>query len=97
LRISRALRAIYAPLLLATVVVMLARVDIGLYVATITVLIMALVETYLGIFDTIKIALLSLGSFLAGATYLVTDSVLIRFLVIVSLLVVIYAFVSISQ
>ena len=97
MRISRALRAIYAPLLLATVVVMLARVDIGLYVATITVLIMALVETYLGIFDTIKIALLSLGSFLAGATYLVTDSVLIKFLVVVSLLVVIYAFVSISQ
>jgi hypothetical protein len=94
---SRALRAIYAPLLLATVIVMLARVDIGLYVATITVLIMALVETFLGIFDTVKIALLSLGSFLAGATYLVTDSVLIRFLVVVSLLVVIYAFVSISQ
>jgi len=91
------LRAIYAPLLLATVVVMLARVDIGLYVATITVLIMALVETFLGIFDTVKIALLSLGSFLAGATYLVTDSVLIKFLVIVSLLVVLYAFVSISQ
>jgi hypothetical protein len=97
LRISRALRAIYAPLLLATVIVMLARVDIGLYVATITVLIMALVETFLGIFDTVKIALLSLGSFLAGATYLVTDSILIKFLVIVSLLVVIYAFVSISQ
>jgi len=97
LRISRALRAIYAPLLLATVIVMLAKVDIGLYVATITVLIMALVETFLGIFDTVKVALLSLGSFLAGATYLVTDSVLIKFLVIVSLLVVIYAFVSISQ
>jgi hypothetical protein len=97
LRISRALRAIYAPLLLATVIVMLARVDIGLYVATITVLIMALVETFLGIFDTIKVALLSLGSFLAGVTYLVTDSVLIKFLVVVSLLVVIYAFVSISQ
>ena len=97
MRISRALRAIYAPLLLATVIVMLARVDIGLYVATITVLIMALVETFLGIFDTVKVALLSLGSFLAGVTYLVTDSVLIKFLVVVGLLVVIYAFASISQ
>jgi hypothetical protein len=97
LRISRALRATYAPLILATIMVMIARLDIGLYLATTTVLVMALVETYLGIFDTIKIALLSLGSFLAGATYLVTGSILIKFLVVVSLLVVLYAFVSASH
>jgi hypothetical protein len=97
LRISRALRAIYAPLILATIVVMLARLDAGLYLATITVLIMALVENYLGIFDTIKIALLSLGSFLAGVTYLVADSFLTKLLVVASLLVVLYVFVSTSH
>ena len=97
MRISRALRATYAPLILATIIVMLARLDIGLYLASVTVLIMALVENYLGIFDTIKIALLSLGSFLAGVTYLVTSSILVKLLVIMSLLVVVYAFVSSSH
>ena len=97
MRISSALRAVYAPLILATIIVMIARIDIGLYLATITVLIMALVETYLGIFDTIKISLLSLGSFLAGITYLVTNSFLIKLLVLISLLVVLYAFVSANQ
>jgi len=97
MRVSRALRAIYAPLILATVVEMVARLDIGLYLATVTVLIMALVESYLGIFDTIKIALLSLGSFLAGVTYFVTNCFLIKLLVVVSLLVVLYVFISTSQ
>jgi len=97
LRISRALRAIYAPLLLATIIVIMAKLDIGLYLATVTVFIMALVETYLGLFDTIKIALLSLGSFLAGVTYLATNSFLVKLLVLVSLLVVVYAFVSVSH
>jgi hypothetical protein len=97
MRISRALRAIYAPLILASIIVMVAKLDIGLYLATITVLIMALVENYLGIFDTIKIALLSLGSFLAGVTYLVADSFLTKLLVVMSLLVVLYAFVNTSQ
>jgi hypothetical protein len=97
LRISSNLRAVYAPLILATIIVMIARLDIGLYLATITVLIMALVETYVGIFDTIKISLLSLGSFLAGVTYLATESILIKLLVIMSLLVVLYAFDSASQ
>ena len=97
MRVSRALRAIYAPLILATVVEMVARLDIGLYLATVTVLIMALVESYLGIFDTIKIALLSLGAFLAGVTYFVTNCFLIKLLVVVSLLVVLYVFISTSQ